>query len=42
MKQTLKERIDVDCVKNTCYRQTIVSLEHNYNERVKINQLEDT
>ena len=42
MKQTQKERIDVDCVKNTAYRQTIVSLEHNYNERLKLSQLEDT
>ena len=42
MKQTAKERIDVNCVKNTCYHQTIQSLEHDYNERVKMGQIEST
>ena len=40
LRQTTKERIDVNCVKNTCYHQTIISLEHNHGEREKLNDLE--
>ena len=41
MKQSSnKERIDVNCVKNTCYSQIIVSLEHTHNEREKLTELE--
>lgn len=42
MKQAPKERIDVNCVKNTCYHQTVLSLEHEHSEREKINQIETT
>jgi hypothetical protein len=41
LKQSTKERILVNCVKNTCYHQTILSLEHDTLERAKLNQIEN-
>lgn len=41
LKQSNKEMIDVDCVKNTCYHQTVLSLEHDPLERIKKNQIEN-
>jgi hypothetical protein len=40
LKQSGKERIDVDCVKSTCYHQTVMSLEHDPLERLKQSQIE--
>lgn len=40
MKLSEKERIDVNCVKNTCYHQTVVSIEHDPLEREKISKIE--
>lgn len=42
MKQSAKDRIDANCVKSTCYHQTVISLEHDYLERIKKDQLEHT
>lgn len=40
MKESEKERIDVNCVKNTCYHQTMFSIEHDAIEREKIGKIE--
>lgn len=40
LKQNNKQRISVGCVKNTCYHQTVLSLDHDPLERIKQDQLE--
>ena len=42
LKESNKDRIDVDCPKNTCYHQTILSLEHDPLERIKKGEIENT
>ena len=39
MKQSNKEIIDVECLKNTCYHQSLLSLEHDPLERLKKKQI---
>lgn len=39
LKQSAKERIDVNCVKSTCYHQTVLSLDHDPLERLKQDQI---
>ena len=40
MKESEKERINVNCVKNTCYHQTVMSIDHDPIERDKQSKIE--